>query len=273
MRDEEEFCKQSFDRYLTSRLGLHTEWRPGPDPPDYFVAIEGSTFAVEVTQLFGQLRDADGRHVDDMQYQVSTNRLCAKIQRLAIQRGTLRGLYVLRFVGAFRHWRQAAPPITGRALAYVASTSTPATASPRVIFAEAVEQTSTRGSSDEALLEHVGSQFRHGSCSIHKLADAPDAIVCSADAPDRWMWEGQVLPEACRLLQRAITTKKAKLANIVDPKVLLVVHEWPMERGWIYKGCASQLSSLDYFHSVFVVDTQGEGYFLHTRDPRWGSCP
>jgi hypothetical protein len=75
MRPDEEFCKNCFDGYLRDQLGLLTAWRTGKDPPDYFLTIRSATFAVEVTQLFGEVRTDAGASMGDEQYDASVGRM------------------------------------------------------------------------------------------------------------------------------------------------------------------------------------------------------
>lgn len=274
MRPEEVFCKRCFDGYLRGRLGLEATWSPGPPSggPDYFAVVEGSTFAVEVTQLIGRVGGPGGPSMGDAAYEASMQGLCAEIGQAALEEGILRGLYLLNPVGPFRKWPRAKRLIKSRVLEHISTTRAVATIPRHVIFSETAERMSGLGISVQAMGDAVGSMWVSGSCSIAKLADSPDRIYCVATAPGRAMFEGEALAKACRILQRALIKKKRQLANTAHPTILLLLHEWPMVGGSIYRQCVDRLRFLDCFHSVFVVDTEDRGYFLHTEDPRWGTC-
>jgi len=269
MRPDEEFCRRSFDGYLNSRLGFHPAWWPGPDPPDYFMATDCSTFAVEVTRLIGQVGAPGGPSMGDAAYEASMQRLCAEIEHAASEEGIVRGLYILNPVGPFREWPRASRLIKSSALHHIRTTQAATTTPWQIIFSESAEQMSGLRITVESTLDAAISAWVSGHCSIAKLADSPDGVYCVATAPGRAMWEGQALARACRMLQRALINKKRQLRNTVHPKILLLLHEWPMVDGWIYRQCVDRLRFLDCFHSVFVVQAKDQAYFLHTEEPRW----
>ena len=205
----------------------------------------------------------------DEQYEASMVRVCDQIREAAIEEGILRGLYLIHFVGPFGEFRRASRLIIGRALEYITVKQGATTAPGRVVFAEVAERMKERGFSPEMIVETVSDQLIAGSCSIAKLGGSPDAIHCVTSARSRWMWEGQVLAEACRMLQKAVSEKKGKLAGIGEAQILLLLHQWPMVDAGVYRGCIKALRFLDCFHSIFVVETEDEGYFLHTEQPGW----
>jgi hypothetical protein len=269
MRPEEEFCRRCFDGYLNGRVGLQAAWWPGPDPPDYFMATEGSIFAVEVTRLIGQVGGPGGPSMGDAEYEASMQRLCAEIEEAAFDHGILRGLYMLNPVGPFRKWARASRLIKSRVLEHIRTTQAAMTSPRQVIFSETAEQMKGLRISVAAMGDAVGSFWVSGSCSIAKLGDSRDGIYCVATAPGRAMFEGEALAKACRMLQRALIRKKRELRNTADPKILLLLHEWPMVNGSTYRSCVDRLRFLECYHSVFVVETADEGYLLHSEEPGW----
>jgi hypothetical protein len=273
MRPEETFCQRCFDGYLRAHCGLHPEWWPGPDPPDYFMAIEGSTFAVEVTRLIGRVGGPGGPSMGDAAYEASMQRLCAEIEQAALDQGILRGLHLLNPVGPFTDWARARRLIRASALDHIRTTRAANTTPWHVIFSESAEQTTGLTPGVQSAYDSAVSMWISGHCTIAKLADSPDAVQCVATAPGRVLWEGQALARACRMLQRAIIKKKRQLTNICSPKILLLLHEWPMVHGSIYSQCVDRLRFLDCFHSLFLVQARDQGYFLHTYQPTFGIHP
>lgn len=205
----------------------------------------------------------------DEQYEASMMRVCEQIREAAIQQGILRGLYLIHFVGPFEQFGRARRVIIRRALEYIRVKQGATRAMGQVVFAETAERMKQRGFSPEMIVEAVSDQLMQGSCSIAKLGGSPDAIDCVTSARGRCMYEGQVLAEACRMLQKALSEKERKLARIAGAKILLLLHQWPMQRAWIYRDCVRGLTFLDRFHSIFVVETEDEGYFLYTEEPQW----
>lgn len=269
MRAEEEFCRNCFDSYLRERLGLLTAWQPGTEPPDYFLTVGGATFAVEVTQLFGEVRTEAGTSMGNEKYEASMESLCETIRKAAIEEGVLRGFYLVQFVGPFAEFRRSRNLIVSGVLEYIRGTQGATTARGRVVFAEIGEQMKERGFTPEMIAEFVGYRWIPGSCSAVKLGGTPRGIHCVTSGRSRVMWEGQALAEACRMLQQAVSEKRRKLADIADARILLLLHQWPMTGAGIYEQCRGALRDLECFHSVFVVEGEGGGYFLHTQETEW----
>ena len=271
MRTEEEFCKQCFDGYLRERLGLSTQWRLGNEPPDYYLTVGGRTFAVEITQVFGQVTTEAEESMGDEEYEASMETLCESIRRAAIAEGMLNGFYLIQFVGPFGQFRRSRSLITAGVLQYIRGTQHATTAPGRVVFSEIGLQMKDIGFAPETIAEFVGDRWIPESCSIEKLGGAPDGIECVAGSRSRFMWEGQVLAEACRMLQGAVSQKRRKLAEISEPLILLVLHRWPMVGAGIYRGCMEDLNLPRWFHSVFVVQSADVAYFLHTEQTDWSN--
>lgn len=269
MRREEEFCKNCFDGYLRDQLGLLTAWRTGKDPPDHFLTVASATFAVEVTQLFGEVGTDAGASMGDEQYEASMRRVCEAIGQAAIEEGILGGFYLAHFLGPFGRFRRTRKLIIERVLEYIRDAQGATTAPSRVIFAEVAEEMENLGFNAEMVAEAMGRRWIHGSCSIRKHGGSPDMVHCVTGARERVMWEGQVLAEACRQPQEAVCEKRRRLAGVGEAKILLLLHQWPMTDAGIYRGCVKALRFLDSFHSIFVVETVDNGYFLHTQETAW----
>ena len=271
MRAEERFCKDCFDAYLRERLGLSTEWWVGTEPPDYFLTVGGTTFAVEVTQLFGQVSTDAGDSMGDEEYEASMESLCETIRRAAMADGILHGFYLVQFVGPFRQFRRSRNLIVAGVLQYIRGTQGATTAPGCVVFSEIGLQMKDRGFTPEMIADFAGDRWIAESCSIAKLGGSPHGIECVASGWSRFMWEGQVLAEACRMLQEALSQKERKLAKIAEPRILLVLHQWPMVGAGIHRGCVEDLRLPGSFHSVFVVESADVGYFLHTQETDWSN--
>jgi hypothetical protein len=271
MRADEEFCKDCLDGYLRRRLGLATRWRLGTEPPDYFLTVHGTTFAVEVTQLFGQVSTDAGESMGDEQYDASMATLCERIRRSVMAEGVLHGFYLVQFVGPFQHFRRTRSLIIAGVLEYIRSTQGATTAPGRVVFSEIGLEMKGRGFTPEMIAEFVGGRWIPQSCSIAKLGPRPDRIECVTSARSRFMWEGQVQAEACLMLQEAVALKERKLAAVEEPIILIVLHQWPMVGAGIYSGCTDGLNLPSSYHSVFVVQSAEVSYFLHTDEADWSN--
>ena len=100
-REDEEFCKSRFSEFLANVLKTKgIEWEDGPrnEPPDYYLTINNTRFAVEVTQ-FQVTRDTilgTGR-VLEKTYEAWCRQLVEEIEGIVISEGVLKGTYVISF--------------------------------------------------------------------------------------------------------------------------------------------------------------------------------
>ncbi len=249
MRENEELCRRCFDRYLVDRLGLQPiSWREGEDPPEYYLVVECRKFAVEVTTLVGEIKTGS-KSIADIEYVAALRKLAKRIQAVAIQRGILRGTYGILFNGPFDRLGRISSLIESQALNYIRDTQNLSEAPSCTIFKQ-------------------GDR----TCSIQKIKSSPDKIGYGINAlPDWGKWEGDILTEACHVLQKAISQKKEKLEHITLPKILLLLDQYSFAEPHIYKQCIEGLNLLECFHSIFIVKKENEGYFLHTQDRSWSA--
>lgn len=56
-RRSEDCAREALDRYYRAQ-GIAPQWQRGPDPPDWWVDLDGTRFAAEVTRVFGNINPA-----------------------------------------------------------------------------------------------------------------------------------------------------------------------------------------------------------------------
>lgn len=273
MREDEELCKHCFDRYLVDKLGSRgIRWRPGDEPPDYYLNVESREFAVEIRGLVGRTSTDSGSSISDIGYSASVKRLCERIQTAATQEGILSGFYVIHFEGPFDHFGKAKKLVEKGALDYIEYTQSRSNAPWCMIFApDRAAMKKVHITPDEiASISGASARWMPGSCSIKKFGSSRDLIAETLTARDWSMWEGEMLAQACSLLQEAICEKKDKLKHItMVPKILLLLDQWPLAEPLIYQRCIGRVDFLDSFHSIFIVESQNEGYFVQTQERSW----
>jgi len=75
------------------------------------------------------------------------------------------------------------------------------------------------------------------------------------------------------LLHRRALEKKdnPKLKKISIPKILLLDNKYQHSDLFknIYKKCELNADILDFYHSIFILEPDGSGYFVHTKEKTW----
>lgn len=249
MREDEELCKRSFDRYLEGNL-CHASrvWRQGEDPPDYYLTLGGREFAVEVTSLMLAL-NTDSRSLPYRAYIASANKITKTVESRAIGQGILSGTYVTSFRGPFDDFGKIRGLVEKAALNYISDTR----------------------DLTKALYQDILPQGRTG-CGIQKAHGKSDKVTCGMSSLGWLKWEGEIQAEASTLLRNAASTKRRKLEGVALPKILLLLNRYPFGGPRLYKECvrSSEMARLmECFHSVFVVQNEEDGCFLHTREQAW----
>ena len=249
MKPHEELCKESFYYHLVNKLGFDSEqvdWKSWGRPrPDYYLTLKGQKFAVEVTSVFAEV-DIGSKKVYRRDYTSLRRRIAKEIEEAAIQEGILRGNYEIIFFGPLgeRPKRDLAK-IKTKALDYIRRTENQSDAVGDIILGE-----------------------RERYCEIRKAGIDRNVVIQGSFHQDFWKWEGQPLAEVCELLQKAIFRKRRLLLHEPSPKILLLLHHYDFGKPEIYRQCG-EIRSIDFFHSIFIVDSKEEGYFLHSQEKSW----
>jgi hypothetical protein len=84
-------------------------------------------------------------------------------------------------------------------------------------------------------------------------------------------WDGEATADLCDLLQKGLSKKEHRLReeNIAVPKILLFLDEYGYSDSNMYGRCLPQISELDFFHTVFVVQGNHRGFVFHSEDSDW----
>ena len=162
MRHDEQFAREAFSRFL-ARAGRSFLWRDGTEPPDYFLQTDGTTFAVEITQVVEAV-DVGSRTISYHGMSEALKRLTDRLEEHAKSRGLLHGTHVIALSPIPDLAAQEAT-VTERVLRYLAETraldTTPWTAivsapDPNTV---AIRKASPAGA---ALCELIGSEAKWG---------------------------------------------------------------------------------------------------------------
>ena len=249
MRKDEEFCKEIFNNFLVNNLGLQpSNWREGEDPPDYYFTLNGQDYAVEVTTIMMKVISAD-KPIPQVLFHSALKELGEEIMEESKNQRILKGTYYLYFFGPFDKFSKAKKSIKKAALNYIDKTQNLTTGDWKIIY-----------------------QSRGRKCEIFKTGTTSDKVsLAGIVSPDYGKWEEEYEEEACRLLLEWILIKKQKLKDIKKPKILILLDNYPFSdlSKNIYKKCKLDPDILNFYHSIFIVEPKGVGYFVHSNEKAW----
>jgi hypothetical protein len=247
-RIDEEFCKSKFDVFIGQFSSSSSrKWTNGPknQPPDFYLALNDLSYAVEVTRL-----------QDEVEHELEAwlEKFTSEIKQIAEQKGYLRGLYDIKFARRIdKHkFHKVQKTLRSSLLEYIKSTHD---------LQEAPE---------EKIIQFNKSQF----CSITKHPVEPSVSNDTNDVG----WSLLGLPgesqleksrKIYNLIEQSVTRKIYLLRGIDKSKILLLydLYHAPIEA---YQACKPKLSALlSSFHTIFIVQSESEGFILHSENHHW----
>jgi hypothetical protein len=252
--DTEEFCKKKLSEYLKPRLGtVPTHWQrlpKGEDPPDFYLTLGDTTFAVEVTQteVMRRVRVGVGQLRQET-YESTHKQFVEEVEQAAHQAGILNGTYGVSFLSPMTasDYPRAKKHVLQELLHYIDETQFVDDAPRKVVFFE-----------------------QWDVCWIMKLHGESNRVF---EVLQWWEWpeSPDVRDFVCRMLQDAVDKKKQKLEKkgIPKPRILLLLNTYPFANQAMYHDCIYTVHSLDFFHTIFVVLEDGRGFLLRTLDGEW----
>ena len=240
----EEFCKSKFDDFLKkTSVSASIVWQDGDEPPDYYLSLDDARYAVEVTILMEKLA-VGASTMPRIAVIASLWDFVDEVEQIARERNLLHGTYIVRFSKPIENFHSMKENIRTALLYYIESTQ----------------------DLDKAPSQIVLKRGRQ-SCVIEKLHSQSDRI--HKTGPNNAKGEGEVATEICYLLEEKLAKKRYKLRNVTLPQIVLLYDSYHFADPEMYKHCGSKLSPLASFHTVFVVQSNSEGFILHSQNPGW----
>jgi len=250
MKSESEiFCKDSFDRYLKSvKTGYTYSWRDvesKDEPPDFYLSVNATTYAVEVTILVKK-EDVEARKnlpATTVRY-LLRKFVVQEIEEEARKKDYLRGAYLVGFSKPISDFAKARDLMRTELLSYISATQG---------LSEAPEKT-------------VCERGRQ-RCTIRKLNIGQNKIIVAG--PSLSTYEGEALAEAKELIENRLKEKEYRLRRIAYPKVLLLHDKYYLSDGEIYRAAITKVSCLQSFHTIFLTGSGVESQVLYSTNPAW----
>lgn len=252
-REDEEYCKTQFDIFLKKFLNSpETEWEEVPqkkEPPDYYLQLDSTRFAVEVTTLLEKIPVGDASPVGAAAVYKTLQDFVGGVETAAKTSGNLRGEYVL-YLTPIDNFSYLRNEIQEGLLEYIRDTRNLEMASWKVVFREIV-------------LPH------QQLCQIQKVGSKPDKVYVSvAGIPKSG---ADIIRDLCFLLNERLDKKVKLLKKIGEPKILLLLDEYVFSDPEDYKACLDQIPSLDSFHTLFVVQDRRNSFLLNSQHDDWAT--
>lgn len=245
----EEFCKSKFDEFIRAIQSASTCWQDGDEPPDYYLYLSGTKYAVEITTLMGKSK-VGNLELPEIAIIASLEQLVNNVEESARRDGFLNGAYVVSFLRPLSDFGKIRGQLSDDLLAYVRKTRDLSAAPEQVVFEQGIQK-----------------------CTIQKLHNRNSNSYIGMVGPIGGKWEGEIAEEICLLLEERINDKYHKLRKISDLKILLLYDAYHLASRAMYELCKSRMVCLHSFHAIFVVEVNGPGWILHSENTDWLSKP
>jgi hypothetical protein len=250
-RADEESCKTQFDAFLRKFFApsevIWKEVAQQDEPPDYYLLLGNTQFAVEVTTLVEKVLVGSASSLPHAVISKILQDFVDEVEATAQAEDCLHGDYLVSFpIDDFAAIRGE---IQKGLLDYIRGTDSWERAPLKIVF------------------ERITPQQRPQQCGIQKVGNKLDRVISGGPV---WVkWEGDATIDLCGLLNESLTTKVDKLRDIAAPKILLLLDEYVFADPEMYGKCIPQISSLSSFHTVFVVQGNKRGFVLYSQHSDW----
>jgi|GEM_PF-4431172 len=267
MEADEEKAVASFREHLRSKGFQSGDPIVGEDPPECYLKIGGTDYAVEVMRLVDSV-PIDRKAWSRATYEHWAQCLAKEIEEEAKARKVLKGSYQLRVCGPFENAPKLEKTIRRAALQFIGSTQDCPVGCGKFLVSPNEKGLPTgNGRTDLSpeYLHGVGQKF----CAITKRGSEPAQVIPRIDSPHWFAWKQDHINEARSLLQGAIFRKKHKLRGVSQPRILILPDNFRYIDTGIYKACFDELQCLEDFHTVCLVDANQQVLMVFTANKSW----
>jgi hypothetical protein len=250
--DNEQFCKEVFHSYLKNHLiNFDARWETYPrgrcSPPDFNMILNNQIYAVEITDT-KIIQEFRGDQVNERTFCSSRENFIKEVKSEALRLGILRGTYHVFFL---MKWTI---PLTRKLKEYL-----------KKQLLQYIDK-----SKDKKYSASLNIKYEYRNvCQISKTGTRNKIYTSFGDAV--WSKSPENQNFICNLLQYAITTKKGSLEKegVPPPRILLLRNTYPFATSTMYTNFVPDIQYLNFFHSIFIIMSPNNGFFLYTRDEEW----
>jgi hypothetical protein len=194
-RADEELCKIQFDAFLRKLFApSEVSWievAQQDEPPDYYLLLDSTRFAVEVTTLLEKVLVGSGSPLPHAVITKILQDFVDEVEATAKAESCLHGDYLVAFPTPIDNFATVRDEIQEGLLGYICDTGNLEIAPLKIIF------------------ERIISQQRPQQCAIQKVSNRLDRVTSGGPV---WMkWEGDATIDLCSLLSESLKKKVNKL--------------------------------------------------------------
>jgi len=251
---EEEYCKAQFDDFLKRFFpSCEIEWEDVEnDPPDYYIFIDKTRYAVEVTSLVEKIQLGGQSPLEIVGVFKHLTDFVRSVESAAKTEGSLHGQYVVSFtpIGNFADY---CCEIKQELLLYIRETKNLEVVPYKQVFRKVI-------------LPHVQS------CWIGKIGCQRDKVYESLSGLPKS--EDDIRTDLVSLLSERLNKKTQLLKKTPEPKILLLLDAYVHSDQKDYKNCINQISAisaLESFHTVFVIEDGEHSFLLYSKNTNWAA--
>jgi hypothetical protein len=249
----ETFCAKSFDRYLAHQLDgplpCWTTVPQGQDPPDFFLTIQDEAYAVVVTSTQVLRESSAGQTpVNEETFEATHHEIATALEDAARTRG-YEGSYVLSFD----------EPISSLELRDSRS----------ALIAELLGAISRSQREPVSWSASVGPD--NGTlCRLLKVEDG-EIHVLEESSYGAWIDSPRFMAFVSEVLRHAVIRKRESLRRkqVSQPSILLLMNTYYLADLAICASCMEAVREKDAFHAIFVVQPDGSGCVVHSKQAAW----
>lgn len=275
MRKNEIEAVECFRHYLQAK-GFY----PGDpidvkqDPPDTYLEVSGTKYAVEVSTLVDKSQNKNGKPLSRATFTAGLDRIASDITEKAKDQKILKGAYIIRFNPITYEFGKDKELIVKSALDFIERTQDETNCPADYILCQLEIEDGIDVvpycpfefpnpiPPDPDILAAANQAF----CYIYKTGSPNDCVCANFAFLD---WTEEIIADACSKLQDAIYEKNDKMQAISLPKILILHNKFRNMDTLNYKRCLNNLKSLDEFHTIFLIDGKRAGYVLHSLEGAW----
>lgn len=214
------------------------------DPPDYYLDIADTTYAVEVTSLMENV-DVVGkreRALPRVGYRSHFDDLVEEVEKKAVERGVLRGTYSVIFIDRLAYGKVKRKVVRRFILDYLEET-------------RGLEQADEASGPPNRLVDARSCEVLW----IIKHSSDGTCLLCAA--PPFAVW---TQAEAERMVSEAIVRKVERLKSVTEPRILVLHNAAVIPGESALRKAVEKQRGLDLFEAVFVVHLGHKAWFAHT---------
>jgi len=236
-------ARDAFAASLRAAGVLEARWRRGREPPDYYLRVGPAAYAVEVTRIMDKHAVGGSSH-STHGVRAALQELSQRVDREALGAGVLSGTYCMT-LAPVPNLRGIARELVAGALEYIEATRV-LVAAPRVVL----------------LPLPLGRKI-----AIQKVAASPNhvgAVMLIGPVKRAHV----VQDDLRRLIRESLERKRARLARVRLPRVLLLIDSYVYGDLEHWRAAAAQLD-LAGFHTVARIADTGVCQLLHSEAHSW----